>query len=275
MVHGIGIGLRPQISSALIENKEVLPTFIELSPENWMGVGGHSRKILEQILAKYPIMGHGLSLSLGSPDPLNWDFLKQVKNFIKETAILLFSEHLSYSRCDNVHLDALLPVPFRQDAADHMVDRIRQVQDFLGEQIAVENIAYYTSVAPEMEEAAFISYIIKEADCKLLLDISNVLVNSTHHHYDPYTFISQLPMERIAYIHLAGHRLEDSGEMIDSHDSPVCDVVCHLLDWIASKISPIPVLVERDNNFPDNYSEIQQELRKLQDILNKHWKPLL
>jgi uncharacterized protein (UPF0276 family) len=272
MVNGIGIGLRPEITDALLSNERSLPAFIELSPEHWIGVGGYNRHALDQIIAKYPIMGHGLSLSLGSPDPLDWEFLKKIKTFIAQTSMFLFSEHLSYSKCDNAHYNSLFPMPFREDAAKHMIERIRQVQDYLEMQIAIENISYYTSVAPEMEEAAFLSHILKEADCKLLLDISNVFVNGCNHHYDPQTFISKLPLERIGYIHLAGNYIDEEGTVIDSHDRPVNDTVRALLDWTASQISPVPVLIERDLNFPDAFSVIYNELHELQSILDKHWK---
>lgn len=272
MIHGIGIGLRPEITDDLLSNERSLPAFIELSPEHYMSVGGHSRYMLEKIIEKYPIMGHGLSLSLGSPDPLDWEFLEKLKLFIERTSMLLFSEHLSYSKCDNAHFNGLFPMPFRQDAADHMVERIKQVQDFLGRQIAVENISYYTTVAPEMEEAQFISYIVKEADCKLLLDISNVFVNGSNHQYDPYAFLRQMPLERIGYIHLAGNSIDDEGNVIDSHDCPVNDTVRELLSWVASQIAPVPVLVERDLNFPDSFNLIYNELEELQAILDRHWK---
>jgi uncharacterized protein (UPF0276 family) len=273
MVHGIGIGLRPEITDALLSNEGTLPAFIELSPEHWIGLGGYSRFTLEKIIEKYPIMGHGLSLSLGSPDPLDFEFLKKIKIFMEQTSMLLFSEHLSYSKCDNAHFNSLFPLPFKEDAARHMIERIRQVQDFLGRQIAIENISYYTTVAPEMEEADFLTYILEGADCKLLLDISNVFVNGSNHGYDPQTFISKLPLERIGYIHLAGNRIDEQGHVIDSHDCPVNDAVCRLLDWTTSKIAPVPVLVERDLNFPEAFSQIYDELKALQDILDRHWKP--
>jgi uncharacterized protein len=269
---GIGIGLRPEIIDDLLSNDRSLPAFIELSPEHWMGVGGYSRYTLDKIIEKYPIMGHGLSLSLGSPDPLDWKFLERLKSFIEKTSMLLFSEHLSYSKCDNAHFNSLFPMPFRLDAAEHMIERIKQVQDFLGRQIAVENISYYTTVAPEMEEAQFISYIVQEAGCQLLLDISNVFVNSANHQYDPYLFLRQLPLERIGYIHLAGNRIDNHGNVIDSHDCPVNDTVRELLSWVASQIKPVSVLVERDLNFPDSFNLIYNELEALQTILDTHWK---
>lgn len=271
-MHGIGIGLRPEIIDDLLKSERSLPAFVELSPEHWMNVGGYHRHMLERIMETYPIMGHGLSLSLGSPDPLDWKFLEKLKLFIEKTSMVLFSEHLSYSKCANAHFNSLFPMPFRQDAAEHMVERIKQVQDFLGRQIAVENISYYTAVAPEMEEAEFISYIIQEADCKLLLDISNVYVNSYNHKYDPYEFLSKLPLERIGYIHLAGNRIDEGGNVIDSHDCPVNDTVKNLLGWVASQITPVPVLVERDLNFPDSFNLIYEELQGLQGILDTHWK---
>ena len=271
MLHGIGIGLRPYISDDLLNNARELPRFIELNPEHYIGMGGYSRRVLDKIIEKYPIMGHGLSLSLGSPDPLDWEFLKKLKAFMKASSIRLFSEHLSYSKCDNAHFNGLFPVPFRHDAIQHMVERIKQVQDYLGEQIAVENISYYTTIEPEMSEAEFIRTIVEEADCKLLLDISNVYVNSQNQSYDPYEFLNQLPLERIAYIHIAGNYIDENGIVIDSHDAPVNDTALKLLDWTVSRIKPVPVLLERDLNFPDHFDELYNELASIQSVLNRHW----
>jgi len=273
MINGIGIGLRPEILDALLTNERPLPAFVELSPEHWMGVGGFNRHMFEKVVSRYPIMGHGLSLSLGSPDPLDWNLLKKIKAFIADTSMVLFSEHLSFSKCDNAHLNGLFPLPFRYDVARHMIERIKQVQDFLGKQIAIENISYYTTVAPEIEESTFLSFIANESDCLILLDVSNVFVNGSNHGYDPKTFISQLPLNRIGYIHLAGNYIDDEGYIIDSHDRPVNDTVRDLLDWTASKIRPVPVLVERDLNFPEDFQNIYKELEELQEILNRHWKP--
>lgn len=272
MLHGIGIGLRPEITDALLSSERSLPAFIELSPEHWMGVGGYARHTLEKVIEKYPITGHGLSLSLGSPDPLDLEFLSKIKKFMTTTSMVLFSEHLSYSKCDNAHFNSLFPLPFRMDAAQHMIKRIKLVQEFLETQIAIENISYYTTVAPEMGEAEFLSYILKEADCKMLLDISNVFVNGSNHGYDPKTFIGQLPLERIGYIHLAGNQISEDGTVLDSHDGPVNSTVRELLDWTCAQIAPVPVLVERDLNFPDAYDQIYTELEELQAILDQHWK---
>jgi uncharacterized protein (UPF0276 family) len=274
MISGIGIGLRPEIIDALLANELPLPAFVELSPEHWMNAGGYNRHMLDKVVSRYPIMGHGLSLSLGSPDPLNWGLLKKIKAFMEETSMLLFSEHLSFSKCDNAHLNGLFPVPFRLEVAKFIIERIKEVQDYLGRQIAIENISYYTTLAPEMSESEFISLIAEEADCLLLLDVSNVFVNGSNHGYDPKSFISQLPLNRIGYIHLAGNYVDEQGHIIDSHDRPVNDTVRELLDWTASKISPVPVLVERDLDFPDDFKKIYQELEELQAILDKHWKPL-
>ncbi len=271
MLNGIGIGLRPEITDDLLKSDRPLPRFIELNPEHYIGVGGYSRKVLEKVIDKYPIMGHGLSLSLGSPDPLDWEFLKKLKTFMKETNMRLFSEHLSYSKCDNAHFNGLFPVPFRHDAVKNMCERIKQVQDFLGQQIAVENISYYTSLLPEMSEAEFIKAIVEEADCKLLLDISNVQVNSQNHNYDPISFLNELPLERVAYVHLAGSYIDALGTVIDSHDAPVNESVIDLLEWTASKIKPVPVLLERDLKFPEHYDELHQELERIQTVLDRNW----
>lgn len=271
MVTGLGIALRPQIADDLLNNKNDPLKFIELNPEHHLNMGGYTRNLLTRLAEKYPILGHGLSLSLGSPDPLDIAFLKQLKKFIQETGMVLFSEHLSFSKCDNAHLDGLFPLPFRHEAINHVVERIKQTQDILGMQIAIENISYYTTLEPEMSEAEFIYEIIQRSDCKLLLDVSNVFVNGSNHNYEPKTFIKQLPIDKIAYIHLGGFSTNEN-ELIDSHDQPLDEKVIDLFDWIVSQIKPVPITLERDSNYPDTLSELLDEISPLQSILDKHWK---
>ncbi len=262
----VGIGFRKDFAEAFLQSDVLRPAFIEVSPENWIGVGGYWKKMLYKALDKYPLFTHGLSLSLGGPDELDMDFLKQVKSFLKQTGARLYSEHLSYAKCDNAHLYDLLPIPFTHDAIRHVSQRIRQVQDFLGQQMAIEIVSYYTPVAPEMSEIDFVNEVLERADCQLLLDVNNVYVNSFNHHYDAAAYIDALPMHRVRYIHMAGHEQVEEDLILDTHGRPIADPVYDLYAYTVSKLNrDVPVLLERDFNIPD-LSELQAEMEQLASI---------
>lgn len=272
-----GIGFRKEFAEEFLSGSVLKPGFVELAPENWMNIGGFWKKKLNQLAEMYPVISHGLSLSIGSPEELDMDFLKNVKKFLKEYNVEIYSEHLSFSKCDNAHLYDLLPIPFRKDAVKHVAQRIKQVQDYLGRQIAIENVSYYTPVAAKMDEATFISRIAEEADCKLLLDVNNVYVNAFNHNYDAKIFINNLPLERVAYIHMAGHTKVAPDLIIDSHGEAIIDPVYELFEWTLERIKPVPVLLERDFNIPE-LNELQGELNNLKKIMRNKWgtkKPLI
>lgn len=270
MISGVGLGFRRDIAHDLIELKENAPRFVELAPENWMGMGGFWGRMLKKASEKYPITCHGLSLSIGSPDPLDWEFIKQLKAFLNEFNITVYSEHLSYSKCNNAHLYDLLPIPFRDDAVKHIVQRLKEVQDYLEMPLAIENVSYYTAVAAEMKEEEFITAIVKESGCKLLLDVNNVYVNAFNHNYDAKEFIRNLPLEQVVYMHMAGHEQVEPDLIIDTHGQPIIDPVYELFEWTLDHIRPVPVLLERDFNIPE-MTELQGELKRLQQIVNKKW----
>lgn len=266
-----GLGYRKDFGPQFLENTEVNPAFVEVAPENWVDVGGYWKKQFEKVAERYPIYTHGLSLSIGSPDPIDWDFLKKVKAFMKEWNIPIYSEHLSYSKCDNAHLYDLLPIPFRQDAVDHISDRILQIQDFLGQRLVIEIVSYYTPVAAEMTEVEFINAVLKQSDCELLFDINNIYVNGFNHNYNPKTFIEELDLSRVKYIHMAGHEQVSDELIIDTHGQPIIDPVFDLFEFAIQKLpEPVPVLLERDFNIPD-FPELQRELNRLDSICNKIW----
>lgn len=270
MVTGAGLGFRRNLAEAILDGAELQPRFVEFAPENWTGLGGKWGKVVDEVIDRFPILCHGLSLSIGSPEPLDWDFLREVKRFLDQTGAVLYSEHLSYSKCDNAHLYDLLPIPFREEAVHHAAQRIRQVQDFLERRIAIENVSYYTAVTPEMDEATFVRAVVQEADCDLLLDVNNVYVNAFNHRYDAKEYLSQLPLERVAYIHMAGHEQQSETLIIDTHGQPIIDPVYDLFDWTLGRIDPVPVLLERDFNFPES-AELAGELDRLQAIIDRNW----
>ncbi|MCF8369099.1 MAG: DUF692 domain-containing protein [Bacteroidales bacterium] len=271
MKNQIGIGFRKDFSDEFLSSEVLQPAFVELAPENWMNIGGYWKKVLQQVAEKYPITSHGLSLSIGSPEEMDMGFLRKVKSFIREYDIKIYSEHLSYSKCDNAHLYDLLPIPFRWDAVKHISERIRQVQDFLEMKIAIENVSYYTEVAAEMTELEFINAIVEQADCKLLLDVNNVYVNSFNHQYDAEEFIDGLPLNKVSYIHMAGHEQVEPDLIIDTHGQDIIDKVYRLFDYTTKQVNAVPVLLERDFNIPE-LAHLQTEMETLDHIVSKNWK---
>lgn len=267
----VGIGYRKDFGTQFLESKDLSPAFVEVAPENWIDVGGFWRHQFKEVAERYPIFTHGLSLSIGSPDPLDWDFIGKVKNFLEEWNVQVYSEHLSYSKCDNAHLYDLLPIPFREDAVKHIANRIKQVQDFLGRKLVIEIVSYYTPVAAEMTEVEFINAVLRESDCELLFDINNIYVNGFNHGYDPKAFIEQLDLSRVKYIHMAGHEKVSDDLIIDTHGQPIIDPVYDLFEYAIAKLpEPVPVLLERDFNIPE-LKELQQELQRLEEICTKTW----
>jgi len=267
-----GIGFRKDFANEFLEKKLLQPSFIEVAPENWMGIGGYWKKIFKQVAEQYPVTLHGLSLSIGSADELDWNFLRQLKSFIKEYDVKVYSEHLSFSKCDNAHLYDLLPIPFRKEAVKHIVQKTKQVQDFLEMPLVLEVVSYYTAIAAEMEEHDFINAIADESGCQLLLDVNNVYVNAFNHQYDAYAFITKLRLDKVAYIHMAGHEQVSADLIIDTHGQPIIDPVYDLFEYTVQKMPhTVPVLLERDFNIPE-MGEMLFELNKLENICQKNWK---
>lgn len=267
-----GIGFRKDFANEFLEKKLLQPSFIEVAPENWMGIGGYWKKIFKQVAEQYPVTLHGLSLSIGSADELDWNFLRQLKSFIKEYNVQVYSEHLSFSKCNNAHLYDLLPIPFRKEAVKHIVQKTKQVQDFLEMPLVLEVVSYYTAIAPEMQEHEFINAIVDESDCQLLLDVNNVYVNGFNHKYDAYEFINKLRLDKVAYIHMAGHEQVSEDLIIDTHGQPIIDPVYDLFEYTIQQLPhTAPVLLERDFNIPE-MEEMLFELNKLENICQKHWK---
>lgn len=266
----VGIGFRKDFANEFIHSEEFEASFLELAPENWIKLGGYWKRVLDKVAESYPLFCHGLSLSIGSPDPLDSNFLKDLKTFLDHYDVKNYSEHLSYSKAENAHLYDLLPIPFRQDAIDHIVDRISEVQDYLGRQIVLENVSYYTPVGAEMKEEEFISEILKRSGCGLLLDVNNVYVNAFNHSYDAKDFIKALPLDHVKYIHMAGHLKVSDDCIIDTHGEDIIDPVYELFDWTLDLIDPVPILLERDFNIPE-LKKLQEEINSLRSIADKSW----
>jgi uncharacterized protein (UPF0276 family) len=244
-----GLGLRRALLDELIEAPAGAFDFLECAPDNWIGVGGALGEKLAALSSRHTLSCHGLSLSLGGPDPLDTAFLRQTREFLERHRAVLHSEHLSYCSAGG-HLYDLLPLPFTDEAVMHVATRIRQAQDVLGRRIAVENVSYYAAPHRALDEIAFINAVLAEADCDLLLDVNNVFVNAINHGYDARAFIDAMPGERIASVHVAGHFDEADDLKIDTHGAAVKDDVWTLLAHAYARHGLRPTLLERDFNFP-------------------------
>lgn len=260
----VGLGLRREMLAALVEQPRAEIDFFEVAPENWLPYGGRYQKKFRELTERYPFICHGLSLSLGSPDPLDLDFVRQIKAFLKEHQIKLYSEHLSYCSAAG-HLYDLLPIPFTEEAAVYVAERIRTVQDILEQPLVIENVSYYAAPGQELTELEFTKAVLELADCKLLLDVNNIYVNSVNHGYDAFAFLTGLPTQRIAYGHVAGHYKEHDQLLIDTHGADVADPVWALLAEAYRHHGLFPTLLERDFNIPD-LQQLQTELEHIRSL---------
>lgn len=263
-VNGAGLGLRRSLLNSLQNVSPEDIQFMEVAPENWINVGGRFGKQFRSYTERFPFVCHGLSLSIGSPAPLNIDLLHDVKAFLREHNIRYYSEHLSYCSDDGQLYD-LLPIPFTEEAVHYVAGRIRQAQDILEQRIAIENASYYCAPQQEMSESDFINAVINEADCDLLLDVNNVYVNSINHRYDPLEFLKSLPGERTAYMHIAGHFHEAEDLRVDTHGAPVIHSVWQLLEKAYQQFGVKPTLLERDFNIPP-VAELLDEVKHIQQL---------
>lgn len=244
-----GLGLRRGMLDAFGELAADDVGFLEVAPENWIGMGGRFGRAFEALAERWPITLHGLSLNIGGFSPLDYGLIDDIAAFIERFDCPLYSEHLTYC-ADQGHLYDLMPIPFNDEAVAHVAGRVREVQQRLGRRILLENASYYAPLDNQLSEAEFISAVVDEADCGLLLDVNNVYVNSINHGYDPGQFLRELPLGRVEYMHIAGHFSEDEDLKVDTHGAPVIDPVWALLQESYSLCGPLPTLLERDFNFP-------------------------
>lgn len=247
---GAGLGLKRELMPQLQAEPPAVIDFFEVAPENWIGLGGARAKQFAWFAERYPIVAHGLSLSLGGPDPLDEILLQRIKGFLDQHHMPLYTEHLAYCSADG-HLYDLLPIPCTEAAVYHVAARIRRTQDILERRIAVENASYYVaSPVSDMSEIEFIRAVLDEAGCDLHLDVNNIYVNSVNFGFDPLDFLRQLPGERIVYIHTAGHLQLAPNLIVDNHGDAVIDPVWALLDEAYRLFGVAPTLLERDLNIP-------------------------
>lgn len=266
---GATLGLRKKFIRELTTNPPAQLKWFEIHPENYMDRGGMLTDCLDQISETYPIVCHGLSLSIGSVEELDWEYLKRLKAFLKKYNVPWYSDHLCFTYKNGQNLHDLLPLPFTKETIKHVSERARIVQDYLEIPFALENVSSYLVVTkPEMSELEFTHEILNQSGCKILLDINNAFVNQFNHGLNAKEFIESFQREQIAQIHIAGHYQESENLIIDSHGEEVCEDVWKLLNDLGKKMPLPPILIERDNNIPE-LSEILKEVRYAQEIYNE------
>ncbi|SRR5579875_2455457 len=264
---GVGLGLRRDLAEETFASSGRLD-WLEFVPENYMGIGGRARDLIERAGERFPLVSHGINLSVGSTDELNSQYLKDLKHLLDATGAPWWSDHLCFSSVDGIYMHDLLPLPFSREAVRHIAERVKRVQDFVGRPFLLENISFYMH-APgcELTEAQFLSEVAEAADCGLLLDVNNVYVNSINHGYDARAFIDAIPLERAVQIHVAGHKLIGD-VIIDTHGAPVIQPVYKLLQYVLARTEVKAVMLERDQNFP-GFQEILQEVEAIRAVAAK------
>lgn len=246
---GFGLGLRPDHYEAILTGRPHVG-FFEALTENYLVPGGKPLHYLERIRADYPIVLHGVSLSIGSTAPLDRQYLNELKRLAARIEPAWISDHLCWTGVDGLNLHDLMPLPYTEEALTHLVSRISAVQDVLGRQLVLENVSSYVAYsASTMPEWEFLARLCAAADCRLLLDVNNVYVNSINHGFDADDFIRSVPADRVAQIHLAGHERQGSF-IIDTHDAPVAEAVWELYRRTAARLGPVSTMIERDANIP-------------------------
>jgi len=248
-LQGAGLGLRRALMGSLLAADQGVVDFLEVAPENWIGVGGRLGRQFEEIAERYTIALHGLSLDIGGPDPIDTELVRLVRKLMDDIDAPFYSEHLTYCAAGG-HLYDLLPIPFTEEAVHYVSARVRQVQDIIGMPLILENASYYAQAHKDLSEEAFINAVVSESGCDLLLDVNNIYVNSINHSYDALKFLDALPLERTRYIHIAGHFDEAEDLKVDTHGADVIHPVWRLLEQAYERVGPLPTLLERDFNLP-------------------------
>jgi uncharacterized protein (UPF0276 family) len=257
-LQGFGLGLRTPHYEALLSAPQPID-WLEIITENYLVPGGKPLDYLDRIRERFPIAMHGVSLSIGSTDPIDGDYLTAVRDLSRRVQPAWISDHLCWTGVGGRNIHDLLPVPYNEAALQHVADRVGAVQDALGRRILLENVSSYVGYgADHISEWDFLAALAQRADCDLLLDVNNVYVNSVNHGFDPHRFIDAMPAARVRQIHLAGHQERD-GFIIDTHDHPICDAVWSLYEYTMRRLGMIPTMIERDDRIPP-LAELTAEL---------------
>ncbi|MBP5950999.1 DUF692 domain-containing protein [Pseudomonas sp. P42] len=261
---GYGLGLRSAYYQQILEQSPDVDWF-EVVSENFMVQGGKALYYLEAIAERYPLVMHGVSLSIGGPHALDPDYLKQLKQLADRVKPAWISDHLCWSRGNAHQLHDLLPLPYTAESLEYIAGRVAQVQDVLQRPLVLENVSSYVRAASDdFTEWEFLAALSRVSGCELLLDVNNVYVSSRNHGFDPWTFIESLPKDKVRQLHLAGH--SDYGDyVIDTHDHPVSDPVWALYQRTLEHFGPVATLLERDDHFPP-FEELLDELQKAREL---------
>jgi hypothetical protein len=246
---GFGLGLRTAHYEAVAGDRPRLD-WLEILTENYLVPGGRPLAWLDRIRADYPMVMHGVSLSIGGPDPLDFDYLAQVRELAQRVQPLWISDHLCWTGMAGRNLHDLLPLPYTEEALRHVAGRVQQVQDFLGRRILLENVSSYVEFGDaDLREWDFLAEVARRADCLILLDVNNIYVSAFNHGFDPAAYLAAMPAERVQQIHLAGHS-HCGDTIIDTHDAPVIDPVWALYAQAVARLGPVPTMIERDDHIP-------------------------
>ncbi len=266
-ISGAGLGLRREMLPKLLPHLPAEVDFWEVAPENWIPLGGKFETQFRECVTQAPFSTHGLSLSIGSRDPLDITLIKQVKTFLDRYDISLYSEHLSYCS-DGGRMYNLMPIPFTREAADHVAQPVKTVQEIIERPLVLGNVSYYLTPGQEMSELDFTLEVLQQSGCNMLLDVNNLYVNSVNHRYDPQLFLHSLPSDRIVYGHIAGHYDEADDLKVDTHGADVIEAVWSLLESAYDIHGVFPTLLERDFNIPA-IAELLKEVRRIKSIQDK------
>jgi uncharacterized protein len=268
MPSGVGLGLRWEFLEEVLEGPALDVDFFEVSPENYMRRGGYFPAALERIRARYPLVTHGLTLSLGASGPLDLDFVAALRTELDRLETPWHSDHLAFTSAGPLALHELLPLRFSHDAVARLADRLETLHETLGRPVAVENVTYYAPLGrPELSEADFLNALFERTRAPLLLDVNNVYVNAQNHGFDPWAMLAELPLERVIEIHVAGH--SKKGDLVlDTHGATVPAAVLELLERTLERTGPVPVLLERDKNVPP-LAELLAEVAALRNIWDR------
>lgn len=261
---GFGLGLRPRHYDEILSGEPNID-WLEILSENYMIPGGRPLRYLERMRERYPLVMHGVSLSIGSADPLDFAYLRNLRQLADAICPAWISDHLCWTGVGGVNLHDLLPLPYTEEAIDHVAGRVRQVQDFLGRRILLENVSsYVTFHASSLCEWQFLAEIATRADCLILLDINNIFVSSRNHGFDPREYLAGIPVDRVQQFHLAGH-ITEGGLIIDTHDAAIVDPVWSLYADAVRRFGQVSTMIERDDNFPP-LAELVAELEVARSI---------
>ncbi len=268
-IHGIGIGFRYAMAEELLQRLPPEVRWVEVHPENYMRRGGRYADLLSRAREHWPLVTHGLTMCFASSEPQDDEYMDDLSSFLRRVDTPWHSDHACFGSADGAYMHDLLPVPFTDEAAKTMVQRIVEARDAVDRPIAVENVSYYAPQAEDgLLEADFMLEVLERADAKLLLDVNNVFVNSVNFGFDPRRWIDRIPPERVVQMHVAGHFIRPDGLRIDTHGESICEGVYDLLEYTLKRMGKKPVLLERDNNIPP-LDDLLTEVRRLSEIYER------